>query len=176
MKSVRRCFLAFCVLLTAMTCHASEPIVDGRGVGNLLIGEAPPRLLGKHLVSREWQEDENGERYESLKARVEGIPVEAEVYDGRIWRITVMRRGLRTRDGSQVGDSVHKLIHANPSLHREIGPGPRLVLIPENFCGISYTTDADLPESVMNNLNSELPTQFARNTHIHQILVTGCEI
>lgn len=174
-KSIRRCFLAFCFTLTAISCHASERLVDGRGVGDLIIGQVPPRLTGERLASRQWLEDENGERYERLEVSVGGIPVNAEVYDGRIWRISVMRRGLSTRDGSQVGDSVQKLIHANRSLRRELGPGPSLVLVPDNLCGVSYMTDEDLPESVIQNPNSELPTQFARNAHIRWIFVTGCK-
>ena len=148
--------------------------MDGRGVGDLIIGQVPPPLARERLVSRKWQENENGEQYERLVVRVGGIPVDAEVYNGRIWRISVMRRGLSTRDGYQVGDSVQKLIHANPSLSRELGPGPSLVLVPDKFCGISYMTDADLPESVMQNPNSKLPTQFARDAHISWIFVTGC--
>ena len=176
MKSLCRCFVSFCVVLTAITCHASEPVLDGRGIGDLLIGQAPPRFASDRLVSREWQNDETGERYERLKVHFRGIPVEAEVYDGRIWRISVMRRGLRTRAGSQVGDTVKKLIDANPSHRREIGPGPTLVLIPEKFCGISYMSDADLPESIMQDPTRELPAQFSRNARIRWISVTGCKI
>ena len=175
MKSTWRFFLAFCVTLATTTCHASEPIVSGRGIGDLIIGQVPPPLSGERLVSRQWQEDENGERYERLKVSVGGIPVDAEVYDGRIWRISIMRPGLSTQDGSQVGDSVQKLIHANRSLRRELGPGPSLVLVPENFCGISYMTDADMPESVMQNPNSKLPTRFAKDSRIRRIFVTGCK-
>lgn len=116
-----------------------------------------------------------GERYERLKVSVGSIPVDAEVYNGRIWRISVTRLGLRTQDGSQVGDSVQKLLRANRSLCRELGPGPSLVLIPERFCGISYTTDADLPESVMQNPSSKLLTRFAKATRIRWIFVTGCK-
>ena len=149
--------------------------MSGRGIGDLIIGQVPPSLSEERLVSRQWHEDENGERYERLKVSVGGIPVDAEVYDGRIWRISVMRPGLRTQDGLQVGDSVQKLLHANRSLRRELGPGPSLVLIPENFCGISYMTGADLPGSVMQNPNCGLPTKFAKTTRIRWIFVTGCK-
>lgn len=175
MKSIRRCFLAFCVTLAATICHASELTVSGRGVGDLIIGQVPPSLAGERLLSRQWREDENGERYERLKVSIGSIPVDADVYDGRIWRISVMRPGLRTQDGSQVGDSVQKLLHANRSLRRELGPGPSLVLIPQNFCGISYMTDADLPESVMQNPSSKLPTRFAKASRIRWIFVMGCK-
>jgi hypothetical protein len=140
-----------------------------------MIGQVPPLFSGERLISRQWQRDENGHRYERLEVSVGGIPVDVEIHDGRISRISVMRRGLSTRDGSQVGDSVQKLIHANRSLRRELGPGPSLVLVPDNFCGISYMTDADLPESVMQDPNSELPTHFARSAQIRWIFVTGCE-
>ena len=175
MKSIPRCFLAFCVTLAAMICHASEPIVSGRGIGDLIIGQVPPTLTAERLLSRQWQEDENGELYELLIVSVRGIPVHVEVYGGRIWRISIMRPGLRTEDGSQAGDSVQKLLYANQSLRRELGPGPSLVLIPEKFCGISYMTDADLPESVMQNPNGKLSTRFAKGTRIRWIFVTGCE-
>lgn len=175
MKSIPRCLLAFCVTLASMTSYASEPIVSGRGIGDLIIGEVPPSLSRERLLSRQWQEDENGERYERLKVSVGGSPVDAEVYDGRVWRISVLRPGLRTQDGSQVGDSVQKLLRANRSLRCELGPGPSLALVPENFCGISYMTDADLLQNVMQNPNSKLSTRFAKATRIRWILVTGCK-
>jgi hypothetical protein len=174
-KSTRGCLLGICVSLIAITCHAGEPIVDGRGVGDLMIGQAPPAFAGKRLLSRKWLEDENGERYERLEVSIRGVPVITEIYDSRIWRISIMRRGLSTQDGLQVGDSVQKLIHVNRSLRREIGPGPSLVLIPEKSCGISYMTDAELPEEVMQDSSLELPAQFARNARIRWIFVTGCE-
>ena len=158
----------------AISCHAREPIVNGGGVGDLLIGRVPPHFAGNRLVSREWQEDGNGERYESLTVRFVGIPVEAEVHNGRIWRISLMRRGLRTRDGSQVGDSVQELLRANRSLRREIGPGPSLVLVQENFCGISYVIDADMPDSVLRDPTRKLPPRYAKNARIGWIFVTGC--
>jgi len=167
--------LAFCLALSAKNCHANEQIVDGRGVGDFIIGQVPPRLGEERLVSRQWQEDENGKRYERLEARVAGIPVDVEVHDGRIWRITVMRRGLRTRDGSQVGDRLQKLMRMNRSLRRELGPGPSLVLFPKDLCGISYMTDADLPESVMRDPSTDLPATFVREARIRWIFVTGCK-
>lgn len=168
-------FLVSSMILAAVTCNASERMVDGRGIGDLIIGQALPTLTPDRLLSRQWQSDENGERYELVRVAVKSVPVDVEVHDGRIWRISVERRGLSTRDGSQVGDSIQKLIHTNRLLRREIGPGPNLVLVPENICGISYVTDDDLPESLMQATPIEFPIEFVKSTLIRRIFVVGCK-
>lgn len=168
-----RITLVLPVALFAANCFAADAVVTGNAVGDLIIGQSPPSLKGSRLVSRRWESDENGERYELLRVKVRGIQVDAEVYDGSIWRIWIERAGLKTLNGISVGDSADALLR-NKTVHPEIGPGPSLVLIPEKPCGVSYVTDARLPDDVPGGITREFASRVVGNARITKILVVGC--
>lgn len=168
-------FLVFGALLSALPCTASEGIINGQGVGDLLIGQVLPPLQQHRVLFRNWQFDENGGSYELVRVKVGEVPVDAEIYDGAIWRISINLPGLSTRDGVQVGDKMATLIRKNRSLDREIGPGPSLVLIPRNVCGISYMIDSTLLENTHGKLNKVIPGESIKNFRISRIYVVGCE-
>lgn len=169
----RSCFAV--LALVSLNCFASGVVITGKAVGDLVIGKAPPVLNTNRLVFRSWEIGENGQSYELLKVKVDGKVVSAEIYDGAIWRIRVDEANFRTRDGIKVGDRASVLIRRNPTVKSELGPGPSLVLIPTQPCGISYVTDAQLPDRVAFPLTSASVAGFAQAANIKTILVVGCE-
>ena len=177
MKASSLCALAlgFGALLAAFACAGKNEPIDGMRVGDLVIGHPPPLLARDRVLLREWRLDEAGERYELIRVRIGMVPVDAEVIDGEIWRISIESAGLRTRDGVQVGDSLETLTRKNRSLRPELGPGPSLILIPDQPCGISYVTDALLSEKDLQNLSRRHAIPSTKNVHVSMIFVTGCQ-
>ncbi len=161
--------------LVAANCFAVNTVVTGSAVGDFVIGRAPPTVKNDRLIFRRWQNDENGKRYELIRVKVQGIEVDAEVYDGTIWRIWIEEAGLMTRDGLGVGDDARTLLRKNPTVNPEIGPGPSLVFIPTKPCGISYVTDAQLLGDIDGRLTQKYISQIARTAHITKIIVVGCK-
>lgn len=164
------CFAILC----ASDCIANDVMVSGDAVGDLVVGRAPPPFEKGRVLLRRWQDDENGERYELLRVTIKGIPVDAEVYDGNVWRIWIDKPGLKTRDGLGVGDSAKKLLR-NKSIIPEIGPGPSLVLISKKPCGISFITDAQLPNELPQNLDRKFALRMARDAQISKMILVGCD-
>lgn len=161
--------------LVSLNCFASGAVITGNAVGDLVVGKAPPIFEVGRLVFRNWEIDENGQSYELLKVKIDNNEVSAEVYEGLIWRIRVDEGMLKTLDGIRVGDRASDLIRKNLTVKPELGPGPTLVLIPRRPCGISYVTDARLPDEVAFPLTSAAAAQIAKTAHIKTILVVGCE-
>jgi hypothetical protein len=174
MKHINAIFI-LSLSLVAANCFASSPLITGDSVGDLVIGRAPPNIRGDRLVFRRWESDENGQRYELIRVKVAGVGVDAEVFDGCIWRISINKSGLFTLDGLGVGASARTLLRKNPSIDPVIGPGPTLVLIPKKPCGISYITDAPLPDNVPENPTRASVSQLLRTAHVTKILVVGCK-
>lgn len=161
--------------LVSLNCFASCAVITGNAVGDLVIGRAPPIFDPGRLVSRRWEIDENGQSYELLKVKVDNNQVSAEVYEGLIWRIRVDGGKLKTLDGIKVGDRASVLLRKNLTVKPEVGPGPTLVLIPTGPCGVSYVTDAQLPDKLTFPLTSASAERFAKTAHVKTILVVGCE-
>ena len=166
--------LVFFALFFASRCIAHEVIVSGDSVGDLVVGKKPPFKKGR-LLFRKWQNDENGERYELLRVKVNGIPVDAELYNGDIWRIWIDKPGLITRGGVGVGGNVKNLLLRNRDFDLEIGPGPSLVLIPKDSCGISFVTNAKLPDQLPEKLDRTYALTIARDAEISKIILVGCD-
>lgn len=161
--------------LVSLNCFASAAVITGNAVGDLVVGKAPPVFEVGRLVFRNWEIDENGQPYELLKVNVDNNEVSAEVYEGLVWRISVDEGTLKTRDGIKVGDRASELIRKNLAFKPELGPGPTLVLVPTRSCGISYVTDARLPDEVALPLTSAAAARITRTAKIKTILVVGCE-
>lgn len=172
---MRLLFLPIFLLYLLMTsnCHAAT-VISGNAVGDLVIGHAPPKFDASRLVSRRWLNDENGKRYELLSIKIHGRQVDAEIYDGRIWRISIEKLGLPTRDGVAVGANAAKVLRMNPTITPEIGPGPSLFLIPANSCGISYMTNFEFADDIPENLSRTSALSMLHASHVIKILVVGC--
>lgn len=165
----------FCfAVVIAGNCTASDIVIDGNAIGGLRIGQFVPQLAKERVLRREWQTDENGDRVELLRATVGAGEVEAEIYDGKIWRLTVNKPGLKTRDGVGVGDPVRTLLRKNRSISPEVGGGPALYLISERPCGIGYLTDVEFSDKIPYDLTKATLFKYVGSSHIAQVLVAGC--
>lgn len=165
----------FLLFVSALcNCHAGT-VISGDAVGDLVIGQPPPKDNLGRLVSRHWLNDENGKKYEMLSIKIHGRQVDAEIHDGRVWRISIERPGLQTRDGVAVGANAAIVLQMNSSIAPEIGPGPSMFLIPANSCGISYMTDFEFGENIPEKLTRATALSMLRASRVISIFVVGCE-
>jgi hypothetical protein len=101
--------------------------------------------------------------------------VEAEVYDGLVWRLSVRKRGISTMDGVSVGDNALSVLRRNNFMNLEIGPGQIIVLISDNPCGLSYLTDAEVTGSLKMPLNQKIAVRLLKSAKIKAIIASGCD-
>lgn len=149
------------VFFGAFSVSASQSAITGDGIGNLVVGKPLPKQGGWHIIKRHWLYDENHSRFESVDIRVGQSLINAEIYDGAIWRLTVLKPGLSTLDSVTVGTSVRALDMSRYTL--EVGAGPTSVLIPRNLCGLSYVLDTFREKKVQQD-----------SAQVEKILVIGC--
>ena len=166
------------VLLVTATCASQsvQPVISGNSVGDLVIGSVPPKIDAHRLLSREWQKDEDGESYELVRVKVQGVVVDAEVYEGKVWRLSIDDPGLLTEDGVGVGSNAGNLLDKNKTIKPQIGPGPMLVLVPAKPCGLSYWTDAQLPDTGSLTFSRESAAPLLKNARVTRILFVGCSL
>ena len=166
--------ISFFLIGVACASHDVHPIVSGNSVGDIVIGRAPPKIDSRRLVLRQWQQDENGDSYELIRLKVRDAAVDAEVYDGKVWRISIDQPELLTEDHVGVGSKAMRLLKANTTIQPRIGPGPMIVLVPVTPCGISYLTDAELPDLATQELSRDSVAPLLSDAGVTSILVVGC--
>jgi hypothetical protein len=177
----KRCSLKHLILIIFLSwlsidCGiAADMKLSGSGIGPLLIGAPPGHLSAAELVSRKWEMDENGASYEIITITLKGKDVEAEIYDGRVWRISISERGISTLNGISVGDNALAVLRGNKFVTPEIGPGQIIVLISNNPCGLSYITDAEVADNLRVPLSREMSVPMLRLAKIKKIIASGCQ-
>ena len=153
------------------TC--GEEIITDEGIGELRIGTTVELLRQKCKVVR----DTTAPGAEGMPARKLAVAlsrdtVEAEIVDGRVWRIAVHSPRLRTADSLGVGTTRARLLRlTNPRLMT--GEGALFAATPEH-CGMSFrlkgTGSGALGRSVERAGLSRLP----ESTVVSEVLVFGC--
>lgn len=164
-------FVLFSVLL--MGCGDLSAFT-GNGLGPYVIGKAPPSTVDGSVEIRQ-SVDENGDPVELLTALVNGSEIAVEIYDGKVWRISVLTPGATLPGGMQVGEKVAKVLARYPNAKVEIGPGPSLVVVPENHCGVSYFTDVPSERIPLKGVTIEALRSLAREATITEALIVGCD-
>ena len=157
----------------AQTLACGATTISGDGIGALRIGAPADSVRRQCVVVRDTTEL----RGEGLPTRVMTVslgatPVEAEVVDGRVWRIAVTEPELRTSDSLGVGTSLGRLLTLRGA-RALTGEGEAFVVSPAH-CGLSFQLsepELDVPED-----NSDTPVlrRLPRSTTVTRVLVTGC--
>lgn len=175
LKSLYRPAIACCIFLVSEV-FANNVVITSSSVAGFIIGQRLSPKLSPDIISRQWEDDENGSRYEFVRARVKGAYFNLEVYDKKVWRITVEKQGMRTQDGIGVDDSLEKLIRVDRTLEPYVGSGPSLVLISHKSCGLSFVTNVELPDKIPEKLTLDIVAQRWHAKQIKKIIVVGCSL
>jgi hypothetical protein len=127
-------------------CSAAS--FDGRGVGVVRIGLPVDSLRALCPVVRDTTElRDEGMSAHVIDVGIGAESVEAEIVDGRVWRIAVRSAGLRTSDSLGVGTSRAKVL-ALPGAHEISGEGRTYVVSPAR-CGLSFRVAASVVSEVL---------------------------
>jgi len=182
-RLVVRCCRHIFMLLTLGICvsaHGAEsmhpPVIEsGKGLDVLVVGRPIPKLGSKKLVydRTEWDDEAMPQRV--IGVRIYNQVIRAEIDDGKVWRLTISRPGIRTKYGGVgVGDPV-KGFAKKIDFEVIIGPGGDLVLIPKHECGLSFLTNMS-PDSdgLLATWDSKALAVLPKNIVVRAILVTGC--
>ena len=153
--------------------RCGEEIITDEGIGQLRIGTTVESLRQKcNVVSDTTAPGAEGMPARKLAVALSRDTVEAEIVDGRVWRIAVHSPRLRTADSLGVGTTRARLLRlTNPRLMT--GEGALFAATPEH-CGMSFrlkgTGSGALGRSVERAGLSRLP----ESTVVSEVLVFGC--
>jgi hypothetical protein len=148
-------------------------VIRDEGIGELRIGATVESIRQKCNVLR----DTTAMSVEGMPARRLSVAlsrdtVEAEIVDGRVWRIAVRSRRLRTADSLGVGTSIERLRQLkNPRLMT--GEGGLFVATPDH-CGMSFRLANTGPDALRGNRDRAGLSRLPPSTVVSEVLVFGC--
>lgn len=161
--------------VVACATNDGRPKITGDAVGDVVVGRGLPPIDDGRILNRQWLHDESGEPYELVRLTVGGLPTSVELYQNVVWRIAVRSPGLKTANGIEVGASALPLLEGDAAVEPLIAPGPTIALVPEEPCGVSYLTDAKLPEILPSEgLSRKDFGKILGGARVATILVVGC--
>ncbi len=150
-----------------------DEIVGEEGIGQLRIGASVESLRQECNVVR----DTTVHGAEGMPARKVLVAfsrdtVEAEIVDGKVWRIAVNSSRLRTADAIGVGTMIGRLRQLKDS-HGMMGEGQLFVASPQH-CGMSFRLSGGGSLAQRGDLDHAGLFGLPEMTMISQILVFGC--
>jgi len=150
-------------------------IVGEEGIGELRIGANVESLRQKCNVVR----DTTVMGAEGMPARKVAVAfsrdtVEAEIVDGRVWRIAVTSLGLRTADAIGVGTTIGRLRQLKDP-HGMTGEGQFFVASPQH-CGMSFRLSGAGPRAQRGDLDRDGLFTLPEMTVVSEVLVFGCHL
>jgi hypothetical protein len=172
------------LLLAVIACEAKkeqqpvpstcgEEVITDEGIGQLRIGTTVESVRQKCNVVR----DTTAPGAEGMPARKLTVAlsrdtVQAEIVDGRVWRIAVHSPRLRTADSLGVGTTLARLLQLrNP--RGMTGEGKFFVASPEH-CGMSFRLANAGPGARRGDQDSAGLARLPRSSVVSEVLVFGC--
>lgn len=152
-----------------------DEVIGDEGIGALRIGATVAFVRQNCNAVR----DTTAPGAEGMPARKLAVAlsrdtVEAEIVDGRVWRIAVHSPRLRTADSLGVGTSIARLLQLrNP--RGMTGEGKFFVASPEH-CGMSFRLANAGPGARRGDLDSAGLARLPKSTTVSEVLVFGCQL
>lgn len=150
-------------------CSASA--LTGDGVGPVRIGASVDAVRSAcGIVAEGTRPGPEGSTTRYITVAMGRDTVDAEIVDGRVWRVPVTSPGLRTSDGIGVGTPLREVLAL-----RDVRPamGEGLYVLSPAHCGMSFQLDDPEgplpPASTLEELR-RLPAR----TVVSRVLLTGC--
>lgn len=152
-----------------------DEVVADEGIGELRIGTTVESVRQKCNVVRDTTVlAGEGMMARKLAVALSRDTVEAEIVNGRVWRIAVLSPRLRTADSLGVGTPLARLLKLkNP--RGMTGEGAFFVASPEH-CGMSFRLADAGPGAQRGDLDSARLTRLSKSAIVSEVLVFGCHL
>ena len=159
------------VIFPASSC--GEEVVTDEGIGRLRIGVTVESVKQQCKVLR----DTTIIGAEGMPARKLAVAfskdtVDAEIVDGRVWRIAVHSPGLRTASLIGVGTLNQRLLTLKDP-HGAMGEGALFVITPQH-CGMSFRLANAGPRGMRGDMDKTGLARLPVETVVSEVLVFGC--
>ncbi len=157
------------------TSSCGNEVMGDEGIGLLRIGTTVDSVRQKCNVAR----DTTLIAGEGMPARKLTVmfsrdTAEAEIVNGRVWRISVLSPRFRTADSLGVGTSGARLLQLkNP--RGMTGEGEFFVASPEH-CGMSFRLADAGPGGYRGDLDSAGLARLPKSTVVSEVLIFGCHL
>jgi hypothetical protein len=157
----------------ASLSSCGEEVIREEGIGELRIGTSVESLRQKCKVIR----DTTVTGAEGMPARKVAVTfsrdtVEAEIVDGKVWRIAVKSPALRTADVIGVGTMIGRLRQLKEP-RGMMGEGQLFLASPQH-CGLSFRLSGAGPRGQRGDLDRAGLFGLPEMTVVSEILVVGC--
>jgi len=148
--------------------------LSGRGVGALRIGmdvEAVRRVC--RVLSDTTRLASEGQRARFVGVGFGTETLEAEIVNGRVWRIDVRSPRFRTSDGLGVGTPLSRLLSLK-SPRGLTGEGQLFVVSPDH-CGLSFRLSDNGSSARSQNWDRAALSRLPSGTVVDRVLAVGCD-
>jgi hypothetical protein len=150
-----------------------DEIITDEGIGQVRIGAGMESVQQKCNVVRDTTVvDVEGMPSRRLAVAFSRDTVQAEIVDGRVWRIAVLSPGLRTADSLGVGTSIARLLQLKDP-HGMTGEGQFFVASPAH-CGKSFRLAIAEAGPARGELDQAGLARLPRSTAVNEVLIFGC--
>lgn len=153
------------------TC--GEEIITDEGIGQLRIGTTVESLRQKcNVVHDTTAPGAEGMPARKLAVALSRDTVEAEIVDGRVWRIAVHSPRLRTADSLGVGATRAKLLQLkDPRLMTGEGA---LFAASSEHCGMSFRLKRTGSDALGRSVERAGLARLPESTVVSEVLIFGC--
>jgi hypothetical protein len=149
-----------------------DEILSDEGVGKIRIGESIEALRRDCTVVRDTTEL----GAEGMPARMASVvfprdTVEAEIVDGKVWRVAIDSPHFSTADSLHVGTPLARLLRLRTP-QGMTGEGALFVMSPDH-CGLSFRLSDNGTPALRDPSRAAL-SRLPAATHVSTILIVGC--
>jgi hypothetical protein len=155
------------------TPSCGPEIITDEGIGELRIRTTVESVRQRCSVVRDTTAPgAEGMPARKLRVALSRDTVEAEIVDGRVWRIAVHAPRLRTADSLGVGTTLARLLQLrNP--RGMTGEGRFYVASPDH-CGMSFRLANAGPRAQRGDLDNAGLMRLPRSAVVSEVLIFGC--
>jgi hypothetical protein len=150
-----------------------EKVIRDQSIGKLRIGMSIDSLEKQcRVVIDTVQPGPEGTTERRVTVAFPPDVLEAEIVDGRVWRIDIGSPAFRTADSLRVGSSVRDVLRRD-KVDGAAGEAA-FFLISRKHCGLSYRLSGGIPAGAIRRWDSTALSTLPESREVNQVLVSGC--
>ncbi len=158
---------------SAQAGACSDTRLRGEGIGALRIGAPLDSVKSDCRVLRDTTlTAAEGMPAQKLTVEIAGETVEAEVVEGKVWRISVRSPRFQTADSLGVGTPLSRLLKLSGA-RGMMGEGA-LYFTSSAHCGLSFRLSENRPLDPTGDWNAPALARLPASTNVTEVLVFGC--